>query len=80
MNVGAGSDHTIREYYEIAADVVGFDGGMRFDPTKPSGVPRRLIDSSIAREHGWRPLTDIRDGMAACYRSFLTRSATGDPA
>ncbi len=78
MNVGAGVDHSIRELYEIAADVVGFDGRLAFDMTKPSGVPQRLIDSSRARRHGWAPATDIRDGMAACYSSFLTRSASGD--
>ena len=39
MNVGAGVDHSIRDFYELAADVVGFDGELRFDTTKPSGVP-----------------------------------------
>lgn len=78
MNVGAGEDHSIREYYEFAAEVVGFEGELRFDTTKPSGVPRRLIDSAIARGHGWAPRTDIRDGMAQCYSSFLARSANGD--
>ncbi|SIN70408.1 GDP-L-fucose synthase [Agromyces cerinus subsp. cerinus] len=79
MNVGAGTDHSIREYYELAADVVGFGGELKFDPEKPSGVPRRLIDSSRARAHGWAPQTAIRDGMAECYRAFLTRSPIGDP-
>lgn len=78
MNIGAGTDHSIRDFYEIAAQIVGFDGDLAFDVTKPSGVPQRLIDSSLARSHGWAPVTDLRDGMAACYDSFLTRTATGD--
>jgi GDP-L-fucose synthase len=78
MNVGAGVDHSIREFYEIACDVVGYGGRLAFDTTKPSGVPQRLIDSALARQHGWNPRTDIRDGMAACYSSFLSQIADGD--
>lgn len=77
MNIGAGEDHSIRRYYELAAEVVGWEGELRFDPTKPSGVPRRLIDSSHAREFGWAPSTGIRDGMAKSYRAFLARSTPG---
>lgn len=78
MNVGAGVDHSIREYYEIAADVVGYDGGLDFDVTKPSGVPRRLIDSRVATRHGWAARTDIREGMARCYAAYLARPSNGD--
>ncbi|WP_439591539.1 NAD-dependent epimerase/dehydratase family protein [Microbacterium sp.] len=78
VNVGAGIDHSIRDFYEMACEIVGYDGDLAFDTTKPSGVPQRLIDSSLARRHGWAPRTDIRDGMAACYASFLARTATGD--
>lgn len=78
MNAGAGIDHTIRDFYEIACEIVGYDGDLSFDTTKPSGVPQRLIDSSVARSHGWAPHTAIREGMAACYSSFLSRTANGD--
>lgn len=78
MNVGAGDDHSIREYYELAAEIVGFDGALRFDTSKPSGVPRRLIDSTLARGHGWAPRTTVRDGMAACYRAYLARTPNGE--
>lgn len=78
MNVGAGSDHSIREFYELAAEVVGFDGSLRFDPTKPSGVPQRLIDSSLAREHGWHPQTTMLDGMRNCYDSYLKQIVNGE--
>ncbi|WP_295843245.1 NAD-dependent epimerase/dehydratase family protein [uncultured Microbacterium sp.] len=76
MNIGAGYDHSIREFYEVASDVVGYRGGLAFDTSKPSGVPRRLVDSTRVRAHGWAPQTTIRDGMAQCYDAFLTRSDT----
>tara|TARA_R100000365_G_C2747730_1_gene77952 strand:+ start:2115 stop:3053 length:939 start_codon:yes stop_codon:yes gene_type:complete len=78
MNVGAGDDHSIREYYEVACEVVGFTGELAFDPTKPSGVPQRLIDSARARAHGWVPRTALRDGVQRCYESFLSRSRSGE--
>ena len=78
LNVGVGADHTITEYYEAAAAVVGFDGRFEFDLSKPSGAPRRLLDSSRARDLGWQPTTDLADGMAACYRQFLA-TARMDP-
>lgn len=78
MNIGAGVDHSIREFYEIARDIVGYDGDLLFDATRPSGVPRRLIDSTVASGFGWAPQTSIRDGMAACYAAFLSRTHNGD--
>lgn len=78
MNVGAGTDHSVQDFYEIACQIVGFTGSLTFDVDKPAGVARRLIDSSRARQHGWHPQTDIRDGMRACYDAYLTRVATGE--
>lgn len=78
MNVGAGVDHSIRDFYEIACDITGYGGELAFDTTKPSGVPQRLIDSSLARQHGWAPRTDIRDGMTTCLASFLSKTSGGD--
>lgn len=71
LNVGDGDDHSVAEYYEIARDVVGYQGELRFDTTKPSGVPRRLIDSSRAAALGWRPQTSLREGMASAYAALL---------
>lgn len=78
MNVGAGTDHSIREFYELASEVVGFEGDLEFDVTRPSGVPQRLIDSSVARGLGWAPTTTMIDGMRACYDSYLRKTANGE--
>ncbi|KQR38839.1 NAD-dependent epimerase/dehydratase family protein [Microbacterium sp. Leaf159] len=78
MNVGAGTDHSIREFYEFASEVVDYDGDLEFDATRPSGVPQRLIDSSVARSHGWLPTTTMIDGMRACYDSYLRHVANGE--
>lgn len=78
MNVGAGTDHSVREFYEIASNVVGYSGSLEFDVTKPSGVPQRLIDSGAARGYGWAPTTTMLDGMRACYDSYLRQIANGE--
>jgi GDP-L-fucose synthase len=74
LNVGSGMDHTIAHYYETARSVVGFDGDFEFDLGKPAGVHQRLLDSSRARKLGWSPTTGLADGMAECYRQFITTS------
>lgn len=71
LNLGVGADHSIREYYEAAAEVAGFDGTFDYDTTKPAGVMQRLLDSSNARDLGWNPQTSLTEGYEACYASFL---------
>lgn len=78
MNIGSGIDHSVREYYEVARELVGYDGELRFDVSKPSGVPRRLIDSTAARRQGWSPTTTVTQGMSACYGSYLSKIANGE--
>lgn len=75
LNLGCGEDHTVREYYELAREIVGFSGELSFDVSKPSGVPRRLLDSTSARALGWNPQTSLSEGMAATYADFLSRTA-----
>ena len=70
LNVGVGVDHTIMEYYEETADLIGFRGRFEYDPTKPEGAARRLLDSSRARALGWNPTTTLRDGLAQCLAEF----------
>ncbi len=76
LNLGCGEDHTVAEYYELAAGVVGFEGQLSFDVSKPSGVPRRLLDSSAARQFGWNPTTPLERGMSATYADYLAHAGS----
>ena len=76
VNVGRGEDLTIRELAETVREVVGFQGRIGFDPTKPDGTPRKLLDVSRMTALGWRPHIDLPDGIAATYASWL---ATANP-
>jgi GDP-L-fucose synthase len=73
LNLGVGIDHSIKEYYEVAADIVGFGGTLEFDATKPSGVPQRLLESSEATALGWHAPTQLHHGMAAVYADYQAR-------
>jgi GDP-L-fucose synthase len=65
VNVGTGIDHTIGEIADIVAKAVGYGGETRWDPTKPDGTPRKLLDVSVLREAGWVPRTPLREGIEA---------------
>lgn len=71
INVGTGVDCTIREMAETMAEVVGFSGKVTFDPTKPDGAPRKLMDVSRLASLGWRYQIDLRDGLQRTYGWFL---------
>lgn len=71
INVGTGVDLTIRELAETVADVVGYDGRIVQDTTKPDGTPRKLLDISRLRSLGWEPTIGLRDGIASTYRWYL---------
>jgi len=71
INVGTGEDLTIRELAELVADVVGWQGEIRQDPSKPDGTPRKLLDVGRLRELGWTARTPLRDGIASTYDWFL---------
>ncbi len=71
INVGVGHDLRIAELARIMADVVGFTGAIRFDPSKPDGAPRKLLDVSRLRALGWRPAVDLRGGLQQTYAWFL---------
>jgi GDP-L-fucose synthase len=75
LNVGAGTDHTIAEYYEVAKRTVGYAGAFEYDSSKPAGVAQRLLDSSRARALGWAPTTSLEDGMAESYSQFVASLA-----
>lgn len=67
VNIGTGEDVTIRELAEIVMDVVGFDGAILFDTSKPDGTPRKLLDVSRLKALGWEARTPLREGIAHAY-------------
>ncbi|WP_422028497.1 GDP-L-fucose synthase [Pyruvatibacter mobilis] len=71
INVGTGEEVSIRELAETICDVVGFDGDLTFDRTKPDGTPRKLMDSGRLRSMGWSPRIKLREGIEATYRWYL---------
>ena len=73
VNVGFGSDVAIKELAETVAKVVGFDGGMKYDSSKPNGTPRKLMDSSRLFSTGWKPKTNLEEGIRLAYQDFLNR-------
>lgn len=71
INVGSGQDQTIRELGELIADIVGFEGILRFDPSKPDGTPRKLLDVSKLSDLGWAATTSLKEGLALACQHFL---------
>ncbi|WP_376093830.1 GDP-L-fucose synthase family protein [Roseomonas sp. CCTCC AB2023176] len=71
VNVGSGSDLTILDLAHLVAEVVGFEGRIENDLTKPDGTPRKLMSADILAGLGWRPRIGLRDGLAQAYRWYL---------
>ncbi len=76
INVGTGTDVTIRELAETISQVVGFTGALTFDATKPDGTPRKLMDVSRLKAMGWTYKVDLREGLERSYAWFLDPSQT----
>lgn len=72
INVGTGQDCTIRELAETMKSVVGFEGELVFDSSKPDGTPRKLMDVSRLEALGWRASISLKDGLGETYRWFLS--------
>ena len=70
INVGTGTDLTIQELAETIKAVVGYQGKITFDPTKPDGSPRKLMDSRRLNSLGWQPEVSLKDGLAKAYADF----------
>lgn len=75
LNVGCGSDHTVREFYEIVMEVLGYTGIIVADPTKPNGNLRKLMDSSVARSLGWDPGTNLSEGILETHNWWVESKA-----
>ena len=75
INIGCAEDITIRELAELICDVVGFDGELVWDKTKPDGTPRKLLDVARIRALGWQATVPLRKGIAQTYEWFLANRA-----
>lgn len=71
INVGSGKEVTIKELAELVKEVVGFNGQLVWDSSKPDGTPRKLMDSSKLAEMGWEPKISLKDGLADTYKWYL---------
>lgn len=77
INCGAGSDISIAGLAELVARIVGYRGKIAFDPSKPDGTPRKLLDSSRIAALGWQSEIGLEDGIAATYRWYLENKPAG---
>jgi len=71
VNIGYGDDVSIRELAELVQQVVGYEGALIFDPSRPDGMPRKLLDSSRLRATGWKPRVALREGIERTYAWLL---------
>ncbi len=74
VNAGTGKEISIRALAELTAEIVGYDGEIFWDASKPNGTPRKLLDVSKAAALGWTYKTELRDGMRLAYEDFMRRA------
>ena len=74
VNIGTGEDITIADFAQVVAIAVGYTGGISFDPSRPDGTPRKLLDVSRLAKLGWRARTSLEDGIRLAYRAYLSES------
>lgn len=75
VNVGSGKEVTIKELAELVKDVVGYEGEIIWDSSKPDGTPRKLMDSSKLANLGWEPKISLKDGLTNTYNWYLENGA-----
>ena len=75
VNIGWGEDQTIKELAETICEVVGYHGKLRFDPTRPDGTPRKVLDVSRLKALGWHPKITLREGLQQVYRWYCEEYA-----
>jgi GDP-L-fucose synthase len=73
INVGTGEDITIKDLALLIKGVIGYEGALKFDTSKPDGTPRKLMDVSKLHEKGWRHKVELRDGIQLAYQDFLKK-------
>ena len=75
LNLGTGKDITIKELALLISKIIGFDGKIKFDRSKPDGMPRKLLDVSRVARLGWKSNTDINTGIEKAYKAYLKESS-----
>ena len=78
INIGTGEDVTIAEFAELMAKVVGYEGKIVYDTSKPDGTPRKLLDVSKAHSYGWKHQIELEDGLRQTYAWFIDALAKGE--
>ncbi len=74
INVGVGTDLTIKELANLIKNIVGFEGEIKFDFTKPDGTPRKLMDVTKLHAKGWKHRIELEDGIRLAYQDFLSKA------
>ena len=72
VNIGTGKEISIADFARCVADVVGYEGQILFDPSRPDGTPRKLLDVSKLNALGWAPKISLREGLAKAYADFVS--------
>ena len=75
VNAGTGRELSIKELTELVAGIVGYEGEIRWDKSRPNGTPRKLLDVSKAASLGWKAKTGLEEGIRLAYEDFLRRLA-----
>lgn len=78
INIGTGEDISIKDLALLVKEVVGYDGEILFDTTKPDGTPRKLMDVSKLHDKGWKHTIELNEGIALAYNDFLKNKAVSD--
>tara|TARA_B110000037_G_scaffold220312_1_gene287704 strand:- start:2505 stop:3470 length:966 start_codon:yes stop_codon:yes gene_type:complete len=78
VNAGTGEDIPIKDLAYLVKEIVGFEGTIEHDLSKPDGTPRKLTDTTLLRSTGWSPSIELKEGLAKTYEDFLTQHASGN--
>jgi GDP-L-fucose synthase len=74
VNIGTGEDITIAEFARVVAATIGYTGAISFDPSRPDGTPRKLLDVGRLAKLGWHATTSLKDGIRLAYQAYLSES------
>jgi GDP-L-fucose synthase len=74
INIGTGEDLSIKDLALLIKEVIGFDGELVFDTTKPDGTPRKLMDVAKLHSLGWKHQIELKQGIALAYQDFLSKN------